>query len=495
MKSRVFMLIFGLLIVVHLWLVGSRRLLPYTDLPNHKAIATIVRHYDETPGTFAQHYLVDTRGKANTYFWNFCRMPIFSSVEQATRAYYLLYIALLPLAALAAIRRLGGNQWFALLSFLLLYNFNVTWGFVGFTLGVPVFLLLFTVVADDNPGRLHYLVAAALLVCLFFIHAMVFLFAAGFVVLAAAFTYPREPRRLLGPALALLPALALFAAWWLRQPPVADGLSLRESLFIYYTGPFWLTIVKRLGFLVFDNYRLFPRYAGYAVATLFSLGIVIPALAGLLRRRALPLPRALWAFLAFAAFCFFLLPAWMPGHWAIFQRFSVFFLLALMLAGSCFFAAPPTRAWVGIFALLAVTHAALWGQYHVAFDHDARGFDAAFLPPGGAGVLAAFVTDADFRGRPVYTHFPSYHTVWKRGPAVSRIYDYRFGAVTRRPGAPPLPAYVDFIEDLQYDGRYADVDWLLTHGDPPPTAAAEMNDFQVGRHAGAWSLYRHTKEQ
>ncbi|MDP8222609.1 MAG: hypothetical protein P9L99_04560 [Candidatus Lernaella stagnicola] len=489
MNKRLFWLIFITLLVFHASLIGSRRLLPYTDLPNHLAIATAVRHADQSP--LAEAVVVDLRGKANSYFWNFCRLSCFTDVSAAARWYYILYALLLPLSVLAAIRRLGGNRWLAIGGFLLLYNFNVTWGFVGFTLAVPLVLLFFVVTAEEErlrPSRLT--VAAALLVWLFYVHVIALLFALGYFALATLLRDPRRPRAWLGPALAVVPAGLLLAFWWLGQP-TAPGPSMGQSLADYYTGPFWRTAEKRLGFLVFDNYRLFPRPAGYIVAALFALGIVAPAAVGMFRvRRRLvaALGAPLTAFLGFAAFCFFLLPAYMPGHWAIFQRFSVFLLLALLLAAARCFASRAPRSLVAVLVVLAAAHAALWAHYHVAFDRENADFGPEFFPAADAGRLAGFITDARYRGRPVYNHFPSYFTVWRRGLALSRVVDYRFGAVRRRGDAKLLPAYVDFLEELNYDGRYTDIEWLLVRGVPPPNAG--MDRYEPVREAGAFKLYR-----
>ncbi|MBZ0271830.1 hypothetical protein K8I61_07315 [bacterium] len=491
-----FRIAFALVLAAHLWLIGSRGLLPYTDLPNHMAIASIVRHHGDANGVLGDAFTVDLAGKPNVAYWYFASRRIFESPARATTYYYLLYVALFAFSLLFAIRRVGGDPWFSLLGFLLLYNFNVTWGFVGYTLALPLTLLLFTTLAGkDRPGALRWLGASALAVPIFFTHAIAFLFAAG---LIAAITFARDPKRpraWVPAALALVPALVFFAPWMLRQPPPDGEMGLREFAAFYYTGPYWASIPKRAGFLVFDNYRLFARPWGYAIAAVFALACFLPAVWTRVTKPEADDGRSSHALLAFAACCFFLLPAWMPGHWAIFQRFSVWFLIgALIFAAARFGGEMPRPARIGAVILTAV-HLALWAQYHIAFDRENAGFDAAFFPaPAKGEMLTGVIADDRFRGRPVYNHFPSYFIAWRNGVAATRIVDYRFGAIARRaPGTPP--AYVDFLEDENLDDRYErdGIAWLLTRGAPPPSFDVERCYTPV-RETGAWRLWQRKTE-
>src|SRR5258708_13603380 len=88
------------------------------------------------------------------------------------------YVTSLPLIAHALIRRIGGNGWFALLVFPLVFNFNVAWGFAEFIVAIPlVLLLLYSVMAADRPSwPSTLLVCRGGLVLLFYQHVLDMLF-------------------------------------------------------------------------------------------------------------------------------------------------------------------------------------------------------------------------------------------------------------------------------------------------------------------------------
>ncbi len=139
--KKLFPAIFAAFVLLHLGLLATQRLYPFVDLPNHLASATIVREIHDPSSELSRYYGVEKFPQPNTMFPYYCRLEIFPSVEIATRAFFCLYAILLPVAVLLIVRKAGGNQWFSLLSFPLLYNVNVTWGFVGFLFSIPLVLL------------------------------------------------------------------------------------------------------------------------------------------------------------------------------------------------------------------------------------------------------------------------------------------------------------------------------------------------------------------
>ncbi len=169
---------FLILIGLHLLLICTQRLYPFTDLPNHLAAATISRYYDDPSNRFAEFYALDRFLKPNVFHQSFCGLPLFPSVEAANRAFLCLYVLLLPLSVLLVIKRMGGNRWFAFLSFLLLYNYNASWGFVGFIFALPLVLISLLVSTGfiERPTPLRGFASAGLLAALFFVHALAALF-------------------------------------------------------------------------------------------------------------------------------------------------------------------------------------------------------------------------------------------------------------------------------------------------------------------------------
>lgn len=149
-KNKLFILMFPAFILVHLTLISSIKLFPFLDTPNHLGLATIYRYYGEQTNQFANYFTIDTFLKPNVFHLFFCGLKIFPSVEFANKIFYSLYVILLPLAVLLVIKKIGGNPWFSLLSFLMLYNCNVCYGFVGLTIALPFVLLLFYCLLEDS---------------------------------------------------------------------------------------------------------------------------------------------------------------------------------------------------------------------------------------------------------------------------------------------------------------------------------------------------------
>jgi hypothetical protein len=488
------------LLATHVLLMASLRLYPFLDMPNHLAAATIVRHAGEPDHPFGRYYAVDTSfPQPNTFHLLLTSSRLFPSVETANRVFHAAYVALVPLAVLLIIRRLGGNPWFALLAFLLLYNHSVNYGFVGFTIALPALLLLVLALVrladrDDRPTRLAI---AVLLPVLFVMHALAALFAVGLVLLTFAGWWWRSPALLARRALLVAPAVALVGAWWIRRPPEGEG-GLARFLLEYYRDHYVPNFPRRAGLLVFDNYALFPGALGYAVAAAFALAIIVPALAWLVRDR-----RGLAAFLAaprsrpvvvlggWALACVLLLPDRLPGQMVLYERFAVLVLAACILAVAAGPWKVPARALAVALCLVAVLYTALRVDYFAGFDRRTADFTPELLPAGGAAEARLFglIYDAHYRGRSMLVHFPNYYIVWRQGIAGTRLIDYRFGTVRRRADHEALPPYNEFLWIRPYADEYAGMEYLLVRGDVPADATPYLADFRPVRTAGAWSLY------
>jgi hypothetical protein len=488
-EKRMFGALFLGLIALHLALVLSARLYPFTDLPDHLAAATIARHAGEPSNAFAEFYRVEIFLKPNTFHLWFCGLALFPSVELANRVFFAVYVVLFPLSVLLVVRKLGGNPWFAFLSFLLVYNYSVSWGFVGFAFAVPLALLFCRFFVLDERGIVgapRALGAAAALALLYFVHVLAALFCAFLVFLRLAARGRRALRALPANLAAALPLAALILAWWSGEGRDYAGTGLVQFLRDYYSGAFVQTLFKRKSVFIFDTYHLFEGVKGYAIAALFSLGVVVPAIAALRARRrgasgVLPLLFA-------AALCCLFLPNELPQQSVLYERFSVFLLLALIVFGASRSPARLPRAAAAAFVALGILHYALWANYFFDFNRENAGFDRAFLRPEGSGKkLAGLVVDYTYRGRPIYIHLPSYYIVWEKGVATASLADFRFGPVRRRTNTIELPRYLEWVGKRgNYDGRYRDMDYILIRGGSAPEG------FELERAAGAWSLYGRT---
>jgi hypothetical protein len=504
-ETKTFRLVFFGLLALHLALVLSTRLYPFTDLPDHLAAATIARAAGDPASPLGAAYAVDAFLKPNTAHLFFCSLPIFPSAELANRIWIALCVMLVPLSTLFAIRRLGGNPWYALLSFLLVYNYNMSWGFVGFALAVPLTILFASVFVLDERGPrggLRILAAAAALVLLYFVHLLAALFCVLALLLAAAMRRRGALRSVAAAAAACAPLVILAAVWWRGETRAYAGTGLVPFLSHYYREGFEARFLWRMSVLIFDNYHLFAGKAGFEAAALFSLAIVAMVLYSVVRGIDAPpdtsrpsvSAKAVRPLVIAALLCVLFLPNEIPQQSVLYERFSVILLLSIIVWAGAKAPTGVPRPGAAVVTAVAILHLLLWGNYIVAFNRENAGFDAAFLRPARSGMkLAGLVADYTYRGRPIYIHFPSYYIVWEKEPATATLVDFRFGPVRRRVSAIELPRYLEWAGKLgSYDGRYHDMDYLLMRGGVPGAAAGPPEGFAVERTAGRWTLCTRT---
>jgi hypothetical protein len=489
-EKRLFCAIFLGAIALHLILILSTRLYPFTDIPNHLAAATIVRYIGEPSNRFAKYYSVDVFLKPNSFHPILCSLALFPSPEFGNRVYLALYAILLPVSVYLIIRKLGGNPWFSLLSFLLMYNFNVSWGFVGFFFAIPLVLFFcYFFIFDERgvTGASRILWAAAFLVFLYFVHLLAALFCLLLLFLAPAPDIRRIFRALPGRLLASLPLVVLLAGWWRGELRGYPGPGILQFLSEYYKNAYLESVVHRKSLLLFDNYHLSVGARGYFIALVFSLGIVVPAVILFFRDRLLTgkvrfgitLPLALGSFL-----CCLLLPNEIPRQSVLYERFSSLLLIALIIYAGMRAPEKLHRAAVAGIVAISLLHYALWADYFIDFNKENAGFDRAFLRPSGDDrKLAGLVYDYAYRGRGVFIHFPSYYIVWEKGIATSRVAEFRFSSVRKTAGDSAIPRYLEWVgKGIAYDGRYRNMDYLLIRGGSAPEG------FALERAAGKWSL-------
>lgn len=497
-----FTLIFAALILLHIVLINATRLFPFTDLPNHLAAATIHRYYGEEGNRFDEFFSVDLFPKPNVFHLLFCSQRLFPSVEFANRIYLSLYAAALPLSFLFLILRFRGDRWFSLLAFPLLYNYNASWGFVGFLLALPIVLVSLILMTDlaERGGLKRGLLLALLLISLFFVHALAALFALLLFLVVLPVRSKGGMLRFLQEFPFAAPLVILLAAWWRTEPGGMESLSALGS---YYLGPFISTIPNRTHLLFLDNYHLFEGNAGVAAAAALSLVIIIPSLLALSRAILRGKWREIRSSVPFVLFlcaigCFMLLPHQITRQAILYQRFSVLVLVSLTLLGATAAGRwtvgarerSAGKARVILFAFTAFLHLALWSDHFAGFNRENASFGPALFPTDQKGTLAGLVLDHTYRGRPSYIHFPCYYTVWRRGIATTKIVDYRFSNVRRKTGGEQLPSYLEWIGSVSgYDDRYSSVDFLLVRGEPHHGGDLAIAGRELLRSEGVWKLY------
>ncbi len=495
---RLFALLFSLLILLHILLICTRRIYPFTDLPFHLSAATIFRHHGEPTNRFDEYFKVDLSAKPNVFHIFFCGLPIFPDVESANRVFYCLYVISLPLAVLLLIGKLGGNPWLSLLSFLLMYNFSVLWGFSGFTISIPLLLLLFYLLLFYfEDGRFYPLVGAAFIL-LFLMHALATVFALAVFFLCCAYRYRASPGKMLLRATAALPVMALIVAWRLGDP-TKTKVGTARFLALYYENNYLKSLLERVRDLPFlDNYFLYGGVSGRLVAFLFFCCLVLPLGWAAFRLRGRLFEgekrRAGFLLLAVLLLIYLAVPGTLPDVYMIHQRFSVLIFLALVVLSSLYFRDGLPRPIKATLAAAALVHLLLWTGYFVEFDRENESFSTEILPDEGMNNrLAGLMYDMGFRGRAKYLHFADYYIVWKKGIASTCLVDYRFGAIRRKVGLKKLPRYrgLDWAGRLGgwYDRRFEFMEYILIRGEAPIGVKTRLRMFRRLRSAEKWTLY------
>ncbi|MCG8458204.1 MAG: hypothetical protein MI919_18145, partial [Holophagales bacterium] len=479
------------LLLAHVALLVTPAVYPFIDLPFHLTAASAMRQLDMGQGPLSELFTYDLAWQPNVTHLRLVSSPLFSSVEWGNRFYLGAYALLFPLSALFLIRRLGGDPAISLLSFLLLYNFNLKWGFAGYILAVP--LVLFFVgglVSEIRRGAWwRRCLLSVLLVVIFWTHALAALFASLVVGLFALESWWRGRR--LGWWWVPLPMWAILVYWWWNghRGHVDPG---GFDLWTYYRYEMFSPsgLWDRLKALFRDNLHLGPRSWRMPVAVLFTLAALAPLACGWRRLRSQvdrPEGRQALLFLVGAAGCSALLPPALPGEWAVFQRFSVFVLLAAIALGSrlvCHWNGTARWALTAIVTL----HAVLYAGYF----HDFSESNRSFRPDLFAGIsdqarLAALIYDPQFRDQPIYTHFGDYFTVWQGGVSASAAAHFRFGVVRYRSDAartPEPPLWND--PSAGYDGRFSGFDYLLVRGEIPAADRLHLDEFDAVEERPPW---------
>ncbi|MCK5620032.1 MAG: hypothetical protein KAJ17_11555, partial [Candidatus Krumholzibacteria bacterium] len=383
MWSRLFLIVLTLFTVLYVGHIVALDVLPMIDLPYHLAAAAIYRDRDAPGNNFAEYYSVDVFPNPNISHLVFCGAEVFSSVETANKVYLCLYVVLLPLSVFLLIRKLGGDPWFTLLSFTVLYHYSFSWGFVAFTMSVPFVLFFFYGLLHhaDNSSTRNRVVLALLLLLLFFMHILSALFCAVVLLLHCVTASRASFREAAKEAVVLVPLLILIVLWRTSLPDGAEVLGVGT----YYRSEYLPTLYRRAAFFFWDNFALYASVKGWIVAACFSIFIVHFPLVSWAKRRPSGNPWKLNLstehLLLVAALLFYLiLPRRTPGTAHLYERFSVLVLLALILLGSRVVSQGRPRVMRIAIVGVCLLHFGLWTDYHIAFRADASSFGREILP-------------------------------------------------------------------------------------------------------------------
>lgn len=477
-------------------LLAAVDLLPFIDLPNHLAEATIYKYWGPNH-RFSDYYVPTPWYFPNTFHTVFC--SLFPSVETGNKVFHILYLLLLQGAMFFVVRHVKGNQWYGLLTILFTYNFNLTFGFVGFAISLPTLILLFyaTLLYTANENAYLNIIIAFLLVMLFFMHAQNALFGLvlyGFMML---YHFRKSFRKLIVHCLLIpIPLVILIVTWWFTRAPQEDS-NTTDYLIQYYTTEYFPHFFERLRIAILDNFQLRAGRAGTLIAAGFFMCLIVPLFLAKPWKSRLqkhrPSPEMIYAIIFFltALGCFLLAPSELPGQSPIYHRFCTIVILAGIIPGSMLMRHVYSSWLRGLSVIAIFVYVVMWTEHIYTFNAQNKGFNKTlFTELDPEKTLAALIYDNAYRGRKVYIHFQNYFLIWNQGIVASKIIDYRFGVVRRAPSGKPIPFYNELIGDqYQYQPQYAEIDYLLVRGKAPVESDHNLHSFTRLKSVHAWSVF------
>jgi hypothetical protein len=495
-------IIIALFVLVNAVFLFSMPLLPFIDLPNHLAEATIYRYYGEAGNSLSSYYKPTPWYFPNTFHTVFC--SLFPDVEIGNKVFHILCIFLLQVSLFVVIRQLNGNPWYGLLGTLFTYNYNFTYGFVGFAISTPTLILLFYLILRDFEKDTWTLKAgiASLLVLLYLMHAQNALFGLMLFGFMTLYKFRSAFKQILLRGILIpLPLVVLIFSWWFTRGSENEG-STSGYLLDYYKSHYFQEFAMRFRIAVFDNFQLREGILGLIIAATIFLLILIPIFWfkpwKSRRISVLLLPQYIYPIIFFLTgfFCYMILPDQLPGQSPLFQRFCTIVILSFIIVISVWLnhvSSKPLR----YFSIAAIViYSMLWFEYIFTFNKINKSFNAQlFKDIPNTSRMAGLIYDHKYRGRKIYIHFPNYFVVWNQGIAASKIIDYRFGVVRRVASESDVPFYTEYIGDgYKKIDAYQQLEYLLVKGNAPIAADENVSGFTLLREFTPWRVYQRKGE-
>jgi hypothetical protein len=496
--------VIALFLLANAIVIFSASLLPFQDLPNHLAEATIFKLNMQTNDFINSYYTAVPWYFPNTFHPVFC--SLFPDVEFGNKVFYFMYTVLLLTSMYLIIKELKGNLWYSLITILFIYNYNVTFGFSGFTIAIPTLLLFFYLLLVDarNDKPVNKIWASIMLVLLFLMHAQVALLALVLYGLMMLYRYWGNFKTLIIRSVLIpLPVILMVFIWWSKRATEKE-----ESTFAflkdYYTTKYFQTLWERLRIIVFDNFQLREGATGLVIAGLLFSLVFLPLIyfrvwrrkddANKFKRKEFIYPMI---FLFTVVCCYLFLPNSLPGQSPLYERFTTIVILCCIIAGSVLLRDVQTKSLKYYVLAAAILSSALWFEYIYAFNRENSAFRAELFNGLKRNErVGGLIYDNSFRGRMLYLHFPSYYIVWNKGLAASMIIDYRFGVVRRTEKGERIPVFNEWIGNVYREEPHYDtlLEYQLVRGKASVPQDRNLNNFYSVKQAGEWFLFKNKKQ-
>ncbi len=445
-------------------------MLPMADLPEHMAQIAIWKHFGDDCHRFPEIFRISLAtpyllGSAVT-----AALAAVMSVSSAVKLTVWLSIMLLPLSMRTLLRAGTGDPWLSLLGFPLAYGYAFYWGFLNFSLAIPIGVFYLALLLDERPRGIVRTVLALLMVSA---HALMFVFCAMVTLVVAALR--RAPLLLLP----LVPAATLLLLFVAR---------LRSGEQLARQGINWMAGVQRIAdfpSLLFAN-AFEP--AGIALVAAMAMAIAVT-------RPRVTRELARWSIVAVAGVLYLVAPQGAFGSAYLYPRFALLTAIGALLL----FEVSPgsSRRATRIARALVITIVLGWMAVLVNrfrhFDGEVQEFEqlVADMPANRRVAQFNVLPFSDHVPGPVFWHFGALYQVRKGGLAAWSFARHYPQVIRLREGAEPLVASdttpldgIDWPGVLQYDYllvRGADARRRLFRNAPVPIV--------LRARSGSWWLY------
>ena len=476
------------------------RLYPFTEMPFHLAAATIFKYFYSPGNEFSHYYILPGIIKSNIFHLIFTSLPIFSNVELGNKIFFILYVLIFPLSIIYFIYKTGGNIWFSLFSFAFLYNHNCSWGFVDFTFSTPVVIFFSALCYDyfQNKKEKLYPLLFILVFIIFFMHFQNAIFSVSIFSLFAVFNFKKEIKFLLKSFLFILPVTVLMVfVYQLDTQPHYENIT--EYLVKYYSDTFFVNYFDRLWNIpILDNFHLTENYVSGTISFVIFILILSPVILNgifklLKKTNKTTLNKNILVLFFAAVICYFILPNDIPGQNMIYQRYTVYLMVSvIIIASHSNISASIKKYYYALTIILLLIHFTLVSFYFYDFQKENEEFTPEIFPEPSVGKrLFGLINENKYKGRPIYIHFPYYYTIWKQGIS-GGIVDYRFGFIKRKTETnyELLPYYKEWVGDNKnYDNEYINMEYILSRD----ISKSEVDSFYSIRDLKYWYLFENKK--
>jgi len=394
--EKIFVLLATLSFLASLAPIWSGKYLPFTDIPQNLAQASVIRNFSNPALEYSNYYLV----KLFTPYGfpvALCALLCYLFPPLiAVKILLSLTIWLYPASLAYLFRRSGGSRRWAVFGFPLAYNSNLFWGHLSFYFAIPWGLVLWGLAIDESesPARWKEVALAAGMSLLFFLHLFVWAFC-WLAVLILLFD-----RKNLKGICSLFPSLLLILGWMFRT---AGKASIHVSV-AWAFG--WRRSLELIQLLVGLNgaWQFLT-----VLAMLFSFQLLNKKASVLYRR---------WLIAAISLLVFFCALETRPVISVIAERMTVFVVPALMI---CFVKANSDRKkellglnyLMGVFLILMGINS----YQIVSFNREALDFAPVLnrLKAGKRLIANIENTDSSAGYFIPYEHFGAYYQVERGG--------------------------------------------------------------------------------